>query len=308
MLKLFFLLGLSLSTSWVWAKSPQGDSLDFEALLQALKIEARILHQDSLAENRLEASKNIDSLLYLILEFPQAKQLDVEGISRQTPEDESFDIYTWQLSHDQNRHSYGGMIRRHEEAKTIRLVDKAYEAKPAHLVLLRAKSWHGALYYKILDFKHEGETHYLLFGYHVLNFVTRRKLLEVLHFDKTGQPKFGKKVIESRDHQGRPLWVNRLILDYSASSVCNLKYDYNDNMVIFDHLISEALPEGMTAVTDGSYCGLKLQKGKWTYVEMPYPYQYDKSTSWNNPTAPMGKPLFDGQKRDILGRKKKRKP
>jgi hypothetical protein len=307
MLLRFFLICLSSGLPSL-AQATDRDSTELSQLKAAIEAQAYTLQQDSSQASRLAAAQQLDSLMKVLLKDPktfgQAQQ--IEGISCQSAPDGAFQIYTWQVRWDENTYRYGGIIQ-NKEGKLFPLTDKSYEAKPVQLVHLNAKNWHGALYYRILDFEHDGKKMYLLFGYNVLSAIHRRKVLEVLYFDRGDQPRFGQKVIQVKDGSGRMQWVSRMVMDYAATSVANLNYSASDKMIIFDHLVDHAADEtGGAAVTDGSYCGLKLVKGKWEYVDMPYPYQYDRNTSWSNPTAPIEKPLFDkNTKRDIFGKKKR---
>jgi hypothetical protein len=72
--------------------------------------------------------------------------------------------------------------------------------------------------------------------------------------------------------------------------------------VLFDHLIPFPSPfgRGMTAVPDGSYDALQLEKGRWKYI--------DKVFNDSQKDVPMPEPILDGRKgKDISGKSKKGK-
>ncbi len=79
-----------------------------------------------------------------------------------------------------------------------------------------------------------------------------------------------------------------------------LQKDEQYKMILFDHLIPFPSPFGntMTAVPDGSYDGLKFEKGKWKFI--------DKVFNDSQKEAPFPEPVLDSRKgKDISGRAKR---
>jgi hypothetical protein len=111
-------------------------------------------------------------------------------------------------------------------------------------------------------------------------------------------PVFGKEVFIAKDEDGNPDAKNRLMLEYSSDSNVGLNFNQGMGMIVYDHLISRMgrLPEqGPTMLPDGSYCGYKPEEGKWIYV--------DKLFNEVSTTVPRPKPILDGNKRNIFGKK-----
>ncbi len=163
---------------------------------------------------------------------------------------------------------------------------------------LPADRWYGALYYNLRQFDTRQGRKYLLFGYDAFEFFEKRKLLDVLSFDKEGVPVFGAPVFE----EDEALPKSRVYVQYSADAIVKMNWDEQYKMVLFDHLIPLASPygRGTTSVPDGSYDGYKFEKGRWKYV--------DKVFDDKQKDVPFPEPILDGRKeKDILGKKKKNK-
>jgi hypothetical protein len=154
------------------------------------------------------------------------------------------------------------------------------------------------LYYKLYPFDTPQGRKYLLMGFDGYSFFERRKLIDVLYFDKEGQPVFGAPVFERP--QGRASREHRMIFEYSAEARVKVNWDAEYQMILFDHLLPMASPyrAGMTAVPDGSYDGLRLEKGRWVFI--------DKVFNDAQEEAPRPMPVLDGSRsKDIMGRKRK---
>ena len=92
-------------------------------------------------------------------------------------------------------------------------------SKPLNAIL-SDKDWLGALYYKIILNKYKGDVFYTLLGLNSINKLSRKKIIDVLSFDKDYNPVFGKHVFKTIDSE--PL---RVIFEYSADASMSLKYE-----------------------------------------------------------------------------------
>jgi hypothetical protein len=242
----------------------------------ALEAEMNVLIQEVLTEKkpeqRQQSSNHLTSLLDSVLRLPGSFEFefaDLSGVSVLQPKDASCKVFTWQLYLDKNNYQYCGFIQT-QNGLVYPLKDRSNDMRTVEFSVLKPQNWYGALYYNLQSFQHKGQKMYLLFGYDVYDFYNKRKILEVLYFDKNGQPKFGKDVLEMKDGFGRKRVVKRFLLEYSASVNVSLNYDEALEMVIYDHLIygQPIRSAGPSNVPDGSYCGLKINKdGVWEYVD-----------------------------------------
>lgn len=246
--------------------------LEQELMLQEL-VQEVLTNQDVAV--RQESSDELEAYLEKILNNKTSYDHEfsrVKGISIVQPENKAFRIFTWQVYVDKDNYQYKGFIQT-QEGKVFKLQDKSADMRTVEFSLLKPENWYGALYYNMQPFKHEGEDMYLLFGYDAFEFYNRRKIIDVLYFDGSGRPRFGKTLLEMKDGRGRMRNVKRFVMEYSSSVNVSLNYDKNQELVIFDHLIygTPIKGGGPSSVPDGSYCGMKLTKsGTWEYIDKVY--------------------------------------
>lgn len=223
-------------------------------------------------EVRQEASKELEALLEKTLTQNGSFEhdfSDLKGVSIIQPENKALRIFTWQLYIDKDHYQYRGFIQT-KEGKVFRLQDKSDDMRTVEFSIHKPENWYGALYYNLKEFKSEGQTMYMLFGYDAFDFYNRRKLLDVLYFDNSGRPRFGKTVLEMKDGRGKIRKVKRFVMEYSSSVNVTLNYSKEQDMIIYDHLIygSPIKSAGPSNVPDGSYSGVQLDKsGVWKYVD-----------------------------------------
>jgi hypothetical protein len=303
---LFVSLGLASSAQIDTAsvEIPVGrTALDFaEDSLKVLSDSIRISKD---LDTRLQSSESLLDGLIKALEEPGsfAHAFDsVRLISKIYPADSTFRIMTWQLYVDVNDYKYFGIIQTADENPRVHVLeDYSARMRRPDFSTLSADNWYGALYYNIKDFKTKEGKMYLLFGFDAYSFFERRKLLDVLSFDKDGDPVFGSPVIEHTKRQRNvpptTTTYHRFILQYSAEAAIGLNFNEEHDMVMFDHLLTMGSPSPdvpYVQVPDGSYEGLKLKRGKWVHVEKIFSHTYDE--------PPRPAPIFDNRKgRGLFG-------
>lgn len=191
--------------------------------------------------------------------------------------DKKFRIYNWNLNKTDGTHEYFGFIQLNNKRKLLGfipagerspkifpLIDKSPEIKNAENYTGDNTKWFGMLYYSIVLKKYKGAEYYTLLGWDGNDKLSRKKIIDVLTFDKEEKPKFGEDIftIERR-------FPKRVILEFSPEFSVSLKYNKESDMIIFSHLI----PPTPTLTgqfqfygPDFSFDGLKFEKGKWVYV------------------------------------------
>ncbi len=179
-------------------------------------------------------------------------------------EDEKLRIITWNLPYNDRTHQYFGFIQYKKSKKTYifyELNDDSDNIKNPELVILNDKNWYGALYYKIITNKNKGKVYYTLLGADLNNLLTKKKIIEILYFDKNNFPVFGNKVFKNKS-----IPISRVIFEFNAQTNMTLTYDEEKEMIIYDHL-SPSRPslEGQFEFygPDFSYDGLKFERGIW---------------------------------------------
>jgi hypothetical protein len=185
-------------------------------------------------------------------------------------DDNNLRIITWNLPYADGTHQYFGFIQYQKNRRTIltyELSDQSEKIKNPEDQILSHQHWYGALYYQIVVQKHKRDVYYTLLGYDLHDLYSKKKLVEILHFDKKDNPVFGAPVFKNnRRHK------MRLIFEYSAEATMALNYDPNQKMIVYDHL-SPFRPslKGQYQFygPDFSYDGLKFENGVWnTYQDI----------------------------------------
>ncbi len=255
--------------------SATAKGISLEAYEDSLKILAKTVMEDTIAEVRIETAKLFKETLEDALKKPGSFAYPFDSlktISIQQPPDNKFRIFTWQLCKDSDTFEYFGFIQMNDskKPKVYALTDKSEKIRNPNQEVLTTRKWYGVLYYNIRPFtKRKKNKYYLVFGFNAHSYTERVKVLDVLYF-QNGRPKFGAPVLITQE-EGRPQeTAKRFIMKYAASSAATLNYNEELDMVVYDHLIMFGSPhqqEGITMMPDGSYHGFKYKKGKWYGIE-----------------------------------------
>lgn len=285
---------------------PEATIQQLKLMEDTLAVLAFAVVNDSIEQERFAACKVLITTLVRALKtensfFYRFERL--KSISIMAPPDSSFRIFTWQLFVNDSTYRYYGAIQmRQKELKLFPLRDKSFEMEIAPVYeQLTPENWYGVLYYGIRQFDTKEGRKYLLFGFDALDFFQRRKVIDVLSFDQQGQPIFGAPVFHREKAKPGPK-EKRMFFEYSAEASVKVNWDEQYKMIIFDHLIPMPSPFGrdMTAVPDGSYDGLRLEKGRWKFIEKVFNDSQD--------APPFPAPVLDDRKgKDIIGKEKRKK-
>jgi hypothetical protein len=155
-------------------------------------------------------------------------------------------------------------------------------------------TWYGAIYYGIQPFKtEERQDAYLLLGFNAHTSNLNQRVAEVLSFSgndvELGLPVFATENSTEKKH--------RVIVEYSDAAYGTMRFDRDNELLIFDHIIPVDTPEGPALVPDGSYHGYKYRKGEWEFVDKVFNTVVDE--------PPGGRPAQKEQK-DLFGREMKK--
>ncbi len=184
------------------------------------------------------------------------------------PDDNSFRIITWQLAMKDMSHRYFGTIQMNSaQIKMYPLIDMSLFIKNEQDTLLSNNSWYGCLYYNIVKKTYKHNTYYMLFGWDANDMFSNKKLVDVLTFDKMGQPMFGYPMFLYKDD---PNPKTRVIIEYKEDASPTVNYDDKEDMIIISYLRPEnPMSEGIyfTYIPDGTYVGFYFKKGMWHFKE-----------------------------------------
>lgn len=205
----------------------------------------------------------------------------IQGITRIVNEEGTLRIFTWNVPLSDGTNKYFGFVQlagdslkvfplRSEGAEIINFEDKQ----------LSANQWYGAIYYGLISVKISGLQVYTLLGWDGYTSGSNRKLIEILTFDKLGNPQFGLPVFKT-DHGLKC----RVVKEYAEKATMTLRYDYQSILVkkgkrvkkedswliVMDRLVPmdpsmKGFFKYYVAAGD-TYDGYVFRNGFWTFVE-----------------------------------------
>lgn len=201
----------------------------------------------------------------------------LQNISIVKSDDGHLRVYTWFVATDNaNKYIYEGVIQFRDKSdklfKVHSLRDSTYADEMMVKKLLKKNNWYGALYYRIVPVRKNGNTLYTLIGWKGYDKSVTKKVIDIVKFSR-GEPTFGAAVL-----QNNKKIQSRLIFSYSSSVSMKMNYDEKKKMIIYDHLSApDGTENGPPEVMgpDMSYDGLKWRDEKWMYykdIEMKNPF------------------------------------
>jgi len=192
-------------------------------------------------------------------------------ISKLVPEDSSFKIFTWQMVINENLTRQHGAIQMRTEDGSLKLfplIDKSDVTVNEEDTIGNNFGWMGAVYYKIIEKHAFGKNYYTLLGYIENTISSNKKVIEILTFND-GEPIFGGSYFSFQDNSVLKKYRARYIMEYKKNASPRLTYDPDQDMIIFEHLISESgePQKKYTYIPDGDYEGLAWRDGKWVHIQ-----------------------------------------
>ena len=192
-------------------------------------------------------------------------------ISKLVPEDSSFKIFTWQLViNDEVIRQHGAIQMKTADGslKLFPLIDKSDVTKDEEDTIGNNFGWMGAVYYKLIEKHAFGKNYYTLLGYDENNISSNKKVIEILTFNN-GEPVFGGANFSFQDNSLIKKTRARYIMEYKKNASPRLTYDADQDMIVYEHLISESgeSQKKYTYIPDGDYEGLTWRGGKWVHIQ-----------------------------------------
>lgn len=211
-------------------------------------------------------------------------------ISQVIPKDSTFRIFTWQMIvNDRVTRQHGAIQMKTADGslQLFPLIDKSDVISNANDTVGDNNGWLGALYYHIIQKENAGKKYYTLLGYDENDMSSNKKVIEVLTF-VNNKPVFGGPFFNYPDSAVQDEG-SRLVIEYKKSAGPRLVYDEDQDMIIYEHLVSESdePSKKYTYVGDGDYEGFKWKNGKWVHVNKVYNQQLKDGE------APLPEPIRD---------------
>ena len=272
------------------------DRKEFQKKEDSLKTFALEIIQGRNADERFKADSQFTKMFVRGLKIKGSFYYPFDSlitISKLSPKDSSFKIFTWQLVvNDDIVRQHGAIQMRTADGslKLFPLIDKTDVTKNIADTITNNFGWVGAVYYKLIEKKAFGKDYYTLLGYDENNMNSNRKIIEVLTF-KDGEPIFGGSFFSFQDNSVNKKSFARYIMEYKKNASPRLTYDSEMDMIIYEHLISETGEPNKkyTYIPDGDYEGLKWSDGKWVHIQKVF---NQKTTEGQEPVP---HPIRDAQ-------------
>jgi len=141
--------------------------------------------------------------------------------------DKKVRIITWNIKYKNGDYKYFGFMQHVNKKKnridTWMFVDESALMPDPEKLSLYHNHWFGALYYQIIEVKDGGKKYYTLIGWDGNNYLSQKKIIDVLYFSGSGKPKFGKSIFRIDKESRRN---KRIIFEYNSQIVMSLQYDY----------------------------------------------------------------------------------
>lgn len=269
--------------------STQKDSLEFwgDVMLNGLH-----------PKNRLIASAEFDQLFNQVLTTENDLQLNLKGnYCKVSPTDKAFILYTWQVMDEGDLpRYYGYVITPQKQIKKLHFKDR--DIMKMRFESQFPSSWFGSLYFHVLPVEVSPGVYTLLSFRQGLPGI-KYKIIETLTFEKD-VPIFGVDVFSTLDDKHKKQNQKRIIIPYSASASCSIKYNELDKQLVYDHILQTfdpRNPESLLFLPDGSYEAFEIKNQQWTYIEKL------EVTPMNEPPRPV--PVLDQHDKDLFGKPKK---
>ena len=246
----------------------------------SLKEQSKKLILSITSADRLAADSLFTRILVRALKNPNSFNYpfdSVQAVSHLYAPDGSFRIFTWQLVINENvvrQHGAIQMRTKDGSLKLFGLSDKSDVTTNIHDTVGNNLGWIGAVYYRIIQTQRGTQNVYTLLGYDEFSIKSDRKIMEVLTFNN-GEPIFGGNYFNMpQDDPSTRKNIRRYVMEFKKDAGPRLTYDPEMEMVIAEHLVSEAgnPNQKWTLVGDGDYEGFKWQNGAWLHINKIYNY------------------------------------
>ena len=238
-----------------------------------LKVVAEKIMYSNNEQERVNANNGFISILKDVLSYDKSYKYpfdSLETISILSPEDKSFRLFNWILRKDNGAYSYFCLLHYHNKRKKkyeiIELNDNSDNIRNPIYDDLDSKNWFGALYYEIIYIKKSGRKFYTLLGWDGNDGRSTKKIIEPMYFSGKNKVKFGLPIFRLKKKSKQ----KRFILEYDSKSSFSLKFNKEENRIIFDQLVPiKKELEGMHEyyIPEGTYNAFEYNNGKWILNE-----------------------------------------
>jgi len=252
------------------ALKSQENSLGIQSFEKSIKVELDSMAQLTSDSAKIEMMDIIQSELSEVLKNPASFIFafdSLKNIGKITSPDNTFRLFSWNIYLNNNTYRNFAIVQikpeKDQNCKVIKFIDNTEIDEAANKKIL-PETWYGALYYKIIPVKINGNTFYTLLGLDSFSPYVSKKVIDVLRFEKEGLF-LGAPIFEKSGKL-----MSRMVFSFSSRITMMLNYDEKLKTIVFDHLSpSDSRYTGQYEFygPDFSFDGLLLSKNKWLFVD-----------------------------------------
>ena len=257
------------------------------------KIDTLVMLSDSLVYaptdmRKINANKNYKRVLKEVLNDSLSIAYNfsrVKNLSVVTAPNNQFRFYTWTLLLGKDEYDYCGFTQYQRKVKKglfraskienyiFELNNNSASIGNDELAKLNNKNWLGCIYYNLVPAPKKKDKTFLLLGWDGYSYSSTKKIIETVKFNNKGEPSFGHQVIRydlTHGTKAEPKFQkkSRIIFEYNGNVTMHCNYNFNLNMIVFDHLApsNPALASVKRVYApDFTYDALVYEKKAWTY-------------------------------------------
>ncbi len=271
---LFFFISFLLIASYSFAQLSASEKKALQKKEDSLKELSVQIIQGRTDGDRFSADSQFTKMFVRALKIKNSFYYPFDSllsISKLVPEDSTFKIFTWQMVvNDYVTRQHGAIQMKTDDGslKLFPLIDKSKVTVNEEDTVGNNLGWIGAVYYKLIEKHAFGKNYYTLLGYIENTISSNKKVIEILTFND-GEPIFGAPCFSFQDNSVIKNYRARYIMEYKKNASPRLTYDPNQDMIIYEHLISESgqPQKKYTYIPDGDYEGLFWRDGKWVHIQ-----------------------------------------
>lgn len=179
---------------------------------------------------KTEFSEWLEEPISYNLKYDQLK-----NISRIEAPDNSFRIFSFHVLFNDGHYENFGYTQyldpKTKEIHTAELKDNKPDYKVVETKNFGKNQWYGATYYSIVPKPIGKKGQYVIIGLDNNNRLTKRKVMEVISFNRFGDPIFGAPIFKTERRA-----FNRIVLEYNAKAQITVRYQKENNWIVFDYI------------------------------------------------------------------------
>lgn len=258
-------------------------------------------HSDSIINattwfQRFNSDADLTKSLVMALKTPYSFYYPFDSVYMSTlySPDSSFRIFTWQVMKDYSYYRQRGAIQMNTKDGSLKLFplfDVSDFTDNPNDSVRDASRWIGAVYYKIVLKTFMNKNYYTLLGSDENNEKTNIKWIDILTFDNSGKPQFGRNCFTYPNDITKPKQpCYRFSLEFRKNGGVRIRYDEKLDVIIFDRLYSEGNDPRTksTLIPYGEFEGFRWVNGKWQYTSTPF-----DALDFEEKTEVFPKPFFE---------------